>query len=611
MTQPAPVRVREAVVRFAGDSGDGMQLAGTQFTTETAFSGNDLATFPNFPAEIRAPAGTLPGVSSFQIHFGTHKVWNPGDTLDTLVAMNPAALKVHLQDLKPGGTLIVNADAFNDRNVTKAGYKDNPLTHPEAFANYKVVKVAMTSLVIEALKDCQISSKEAEQSKNLFALGLLCQMYHRDTEQTRAWLERKFAKRKEIYEANRKALQAGYDYAYNAALFGETYVIEPAKMPAGKYRNVNGNQLLAYGLLTASVKANKPLFLGTYPITPASDILHELAKHKRFRVRSFQAEDEIAAVASAIGASYTGAIGVTTTSGPGLALKSEAIGLAVMTELPLVIVNVQRGGPSTGLPTKTEQADLLQAMFGRNGESPVVVLAAATPPDAFEMAFAAVRIALTHMTPVILLSDGFIANGAVPWLIPDPDQIPDIKVSHSVEGAFKPYARDPETLARPWVLPGTPGHEHRIGGIEKENINGGISYDADNHELMTRLRAEKIERVAREIPPSSLFGDAQGDVLVVGWGSTYGSICAAVETLRAQGKKVSALHIRYINPLPPDLGTIFARFKTILICEINSGQLALLLKARFTRPMEQYNRVRGLPLKQSDIEQRILELLGA
>ena len=611
MTQQAPIRVRDAVVRFAGDSGDGMQLAGTQFTTETAFSGNDLATFPNFPAEIRAPAGTLPGVSSFQIHFGTNKVWNPGDTLDTLVAMNPAALKVHLQDLKPGGTLILNSDAFNERNVTKAGYKENPLTHPETFSKYKVVKVAMTTLVIEALKDCQISSKEAEQSKNLFALGVLCQMYHRDTEQTRAWLERKFAKRKEIYEANRKALQAGYDYAYNAALFGETYVIEPAKMPPGKYRNVNGNQLLAYGLLTAAVKADKPLFLGTYPITPASDILHELAKHKRFRVRSFQAEDEIAAVASAIGASYTGAIGVTTTSGPGLALKSEAIGLAVMTELPLVIVDVQRGGPSTGLPTKTEQADLLQAMFGRNGESPVVVLAAATPPDAFDMAFAAVRIALTHMTPVILLSDGFIANGAVPWLIPDPDKIPTIKVSHTVEGTFKPYARDPETLARPWVLPGTPGHEHRIGGIEKENINGGISYDADNHELMTRLRAEKIERVAREIPPSTLFGDAEGDVLVVGWGSTYGSISAAVETVRAQGKKVSSLHIHYINPLPPDLGAIFARFKTILICEINSGQLAMLLKAKFTRPMEQYNRVRGLPLKQSDIEQRILQLLGA
>ncbi len=526
-----------AVIRFAGDSGDGMQLTGEQFTTESAVAGNDIATLPNFPAEIRAPAGTLFGVSSFQLQFGSQRVYTPGDRLDCLVAMNPAALKVHLRDLKPGGLLIVNTSAYDKRNLDKAGYPSNPLDDPALGERYRLHKVDMSGLTHEAIKDLPLDTKEKDRTKNFFALGLVSWIYTRPLEPTLDWIEKRFAKRHDIAEANRRVLKAGHAFGETAEIFGEHYTVEAADMPPGLYRAMTGNRALAWGLLAAAQRSTLPIVYGAYPITPASSILEELAMHKRFRIRTIQAEDEIAAVTSVIGAAFGGAIGVTGSSGPGIALKSEGIGLAVTAELPIVIFDIQRGGPSTGLPTKTEQADLMQALYGRNSESPVVVIAPATPGDCFYIAYEAVRIAVKYMVPVMVLSDGFLANGSEPWLIPDLSTLPPIDVHFRTETeGFFPYLRDPATLARPWVKPGTPGLEHRIGGLEKQDVTGNISYDPENHDHMVRQRAEKVRRVAQEIPPTSINGPATGDVLVVGWGGTYGSITAAVERAQADGQ---------------------------------------------------------------------------
>ena len=601
-----------AVIRFAGDSGDGMQLTGEQFTTESAWAGNDIATLPNFPAEIRAPAGTLFGVSSFQLQFGSQRVYTPGDRLDCLVAMNPAALKVHLGDLKTGGLLIVNTQAFDKRNLDKAGYAANPLDDPTLAERYRLHKVDMTALTHEAIKDLALNTKEKDRTKNFFALGLVSWIYTRPLEPTLEWIRKKFGKTPSIAEANTRVLKAGHAFGETAEIFGEHYAVEPAEMAPGLYRAMTGNRALAWGLLAAAQRSKVPLVYGAYPITPASDILHELALHKRFRVRTIQAEDEIAAVTSAIGASFGGAIGVTGSSGPGVALKGEGIGLAVMAELPLVIFDIQRGGPSTGLPTKTEQADLMQALYGRNSESPVVVLAPATPGDCFYIAYEAVRIAAKYMVPVIVLSDGFLANGSEPWLIPDPATLPPIEIGFRTEkDGFFPYLRDPATLARPWVRPGTPGLEHRIGGIEKQDVTGNISYDPENHDHMVRTRAEKVRRVAQEIPPTSINGPATGDVLVVGWGGTYGAITAAVERTRAEGKSVASIHLRHMNPLPPDLGHILREYRRVLVPEINSGQLVRVLRAEYLVDAVGFNRVRGLPLASEEIHEAINQLLGS
>src|SRR5437899_6742104 len=549
-----------AVIRFAGDSGDGMQLTGEQFTTESAWAGNDLATLPNFPAEIRAPAGTLFGVSSFQLQFGTQRVYTPGDRLDCLVAMNPAALKVHLRRLKTGGLLVVNTQAFDKRNLDKAGYAANPLDDPTLAERYRLHKVDMTALTHEAIKDLPLNTKEKDRTKNFFALGLGSWIYTRPLEPTLAWIGKRFAKNKDIAEANTRVLKAGHAFGETAEIFSEHYAVEPAEMAPGLYRAMTGNRALAWGILAAAQRSRVPVVYGAYPITPASDILHELAMHKRFRVRTIQAEDEIAAVTAAIGASFGGAIGVTASSGPGIALKSEGIGLAVTAELPLVVLNIQRAGPSTGMPTKTEQADRRQALYGRNSEAPVVVLAPATPGDCFYIAYEAVRLAARYMLPVIVLSDGFLANGSEPWLIPNPDTLPPIEIAFRTEReGFFPYLRDPATLARPWVRPGTTGLEHRIGGIEKQDVTGNISYDPENHDHMVRTRAEKVRRVAQEIPPTSINGPATGDLLVVGWGGTYGAITAAVEQAQTAGKSVASVHLRHLNPLPPDLGHILRR----------------------------------------------------
>ena len=601
-----------AVIRFAGDSGDGMQLTGEQFTTESAWAGNDLATLPNFPAEIRAPAGTLFGVSSFQLQFGSHRVYTPGDRLDCLVAMNPAALKVHLRDLKTGGLLIVNTQAFEKRNLDRAGYATNPLDDPALAERYRLHKVDMTGLTLEAVKDLPLDTKEKDRTKNFFALGLVSWIYTRPLEPTLEWMKKKFTKNPSIAEANTRVLKAGHAYGETAEIFGEHYAVEAAEMPPGLYRAMTGNRALAWGLLAAAQRSNVPLVYGAYPITPASEILHELALHKRFRVRTIQAEDEIAAVSAAIGAAFGGAIGVTASSGPGIALKGEAIGLAVMAELPLVVFNIQRGGPSTGLPTKTEQADLMQALYGRNSESPVVVLAPATPGDCFYVAYEAVRIAAKYMVPVIVLSDGFLANGSEPWLIPDPETLPplDVQFRTSSEGFF-PYLRDPATLARPWVRPGTPGLEHRIGGIEKQDVTGNISYDPDNHDHMVRTRAEKVRRVAQEIPPTTINGPATGDLLVIGWGGTYGAITAAVERAQTEGKSVASVHLRHLNPLPPDLGHILREYRRVLVPEINSGQLVRVLRAEYLVDAVGFNRVRGLPLASDEIYDAIIQLLGS
>ena len=598
-----------AVVRFAGDSGDGMQLTGEQFTTEAAWAGNDIATLPNFPAEIRAPAGTLFGVSSFQLQFGSRRVYTPGDRLDCLVAMNPAALKVHLRDLKDGGLLILNTNAFEKKNLDRAGYTNNPIDDPALGERYRLHKVDITKLTLEALSDLSLNAKEKDRCKNFFALGLVSWIYTRPIEPTIDWIQKRFTKVPEVAEANRRALKAGYHFGETAEIFGEHYGVEPAEMPPGRYRSMTGNRALAWGILAAAQRTKLPVVYGAYPITPASDILHELSVHKRFRVRTIQAEDEIAAVGTIIGAAFGGAIGLCATSGPGLALKSEGIALAVMAELPIVVFDVQRGGPSTGLPTKTEQADLLQALYGRNSECPVVVLAPSTPGDCFFVAYEAIRLAVKYMVPVIVLSDGYLANGAEPWLIPDPGMLPDIPVHFRTEKeGFHPYVREEATLARPWVRPGTPGLEHRIGGLEKQDVTGNVSYDPDNHELMVKLRAEKVRRVAQDIPPTTIHGPATGELLVVGWGGTYGTISAAVEEAQAAGRQVASLHLRHLNPLPPDLGQILRQYRRVLVPEINSGQLVRVLRAEYLVDAVGYNRVRGVPLQTHEIVDAISQL---
>jgi 2-oxoglutarate ferredoxin oxidoreductase subunit alpha len=601
-----------AVIRFAGDSGDGMQVTGEQFTTEAAWAGNDISTLPNFPAEIRAPAGTLFGVSSFQLQFGSQRVYTPGDQLDALVAMNPAALKVHLADLKPGGILIVNTAAFEERNLTKAGYAKNPLEDVSLAEKYRLHQVDITGLTKAALEDLPLNAKEKDRCKNFFALGLVSWIYTRPLDPTLDAIKKRFAKNQTFVEANIRVLKAGHAFGETAEIFAENYGVDPAEMAPGVYRSMIGNRALAWGLLAAAERTQIPIVFGAYPITPASSILEELAMHKRFKVRTFQAEDEIAAVTSAIGAAFGGAIGVTASSGPGIALKGEAIGLAVMAELPLVIFDIQRGGPSTGLPTKTEQADLMQALYGRNSESPIVVLAPSSPGDCFFIAYEAVRLAIKYMVPVMVLSDGYLANGSEPWLLPDPKALPEIPAKfRSEKEGFFPYLRDPATLARPWVRPGTPGLEHRIGGIEKEDVTGNISYEPENHDHMVRTRAEKVRRVAQEIPPTSINGPHTGDVLVVGWGGTYGAITAAVEEAQMEGKAVSSIHLRYLNPLPPDLGQTLRQFRKVLVPEINSGQLVRILRAEYLVDAVGFNRVRGVPLQTQEILEAINQLVEA
>ena len=607
------VRINEATIRFAGDSGDGMQLTGTRFTEATAIVGNDLKTIPNYPSEIRAPLGTLAGVSAFQLMFGSQRVFTPGDLPDTLVAMNPAALKVHLKDLKKGGTILANANAFTDKNLKMANWEANPLLDG-SLEGYTVYSMEMSKLVGKALENSDLTSKGIERTKNMFALGVLFWMYNRPIEPTVEWLKKKFAKNPGIADANITAMKTGFNYGETTEIFTTSYAVDKAELPKGKYRNITGNVAVAYGLVAAAKKAGKELFLGSYPITPASEILHTLSTLRNHGVKTFQAEDEIAGISSAIGASYAGALACTTTSGPGMALKTEAIGLAIITELPLVIVNVQRGGPSTGMPTKMEQSDLLQAVHGRNSDAPIPVIAAQDPADCFECAFMAARVAMKYMTPVILLTDGYLGQGSGPWQIPDPKDLPEIVVTHpdssaAGEDGFMPYSRD-ENEARPWALPGTPDLEHRIGGLEKENITGMVSQDPENHQIMTDIRARKVQRITQEIPKSEIFGDEKGKLLVLGWGSTHGSIHVAVERARAEGKSVSQLHLRWVSPFPADLKSICDNFDEILIPEVNSGQLALLMKAELERPIHQLNKVRGEPFRASEIVEKINEILG-
>ncbi len=612
------------IIRFAGDSGDGMQLTGDRFTQESAAFGNDLSTLPNFPAEIRAPQGTLPGVSSFQVHFADHDILTPGDAPDVLVAMNPAALRANLGDLPSAATIIVDTADFTKRNLAKAGYTENPLDDG-SLSDYAVHPVDLTGMTIEAVKEFGLSRKDASRAKNMFALGLLSWLYGRPTESTVGFLQKRFAKVPDIRDANITAFRTGWNFGETTETFAVTYEIKPAPMKVGNYRNITGNLALSYGLLAAGVQSGLPIFLGSYPITPASDILHELSKHKSFGVTTFQAEDEIAGVGAAIGASFAGSLGVTTTSGPGLALKSEAIGLAVMTELPLLVVDVQRGGPSTGLPTKTEQADLLQAMFGRNGESPVPIVAPQSPGDCFDAALEAARIAITYRTPVMLLSDGMLANGSEPWRIPELAELPAIdpafatSANHGNDGddaEFWPYLRDEATLARPWAIPGTAGLEHRIGGLEKGNGHGNISYDPANHDFMVRTRQAKVDRIADSLPPTEVddpsAADGQGaKVLVLGWGSTYGPIGAGCRRVRKAGYHVAQVHLRHLNPFPNDLGEILARYDKVLVPEMNLGQLSMLLRARYLVDAIGYNQVRGLPLKAAELAEVIGELVGA
>jgi 2-oxoglutarate ferredoxin oxidoreductase subunit alpha len=610
------VVLQDVVIKFAGDSGDGMQLTGQQFTNNTALLGIDLATFPDFPAEIRAPIGTLPGVSGFQLHFSSDRVYTPGDVCDVLVAMNAAALKVNLKNLKKGGKIIANIDGFDTKNLRLAAYPDgiNPL-EDGSLEDYDLTKVDITKLTREALAAyTELGVKERDRAKNMFVLGLIYWLYNRDLETTIEFLKEKFGKKVNILNSNVDVLKAGYYYGETTELFTTRYKVEKAIMDSGTYRSIMGNQALSLGLLAASEKANLPLFLGSYPITPATDILHELSKYKNFGVRTFQAEDEIAGIGAAIGASYGGQIGLTTTSGPGMALKTEAIGLATMLELPLVIVNIQRGGPSTGLPTKTEQSDLMQAYYGRNGEAPIPVIAASTPSDCFHMAYEAVRIALQHMTPVILLSDGYIANGAEPWKFPSMSDIPaiDVKFKTSLaegETKYKPYTRD-EKLARPWAVPGTPGLEHRIGGIEKQHETGNVSYDSENHEFMVKLRAEKVERIADYIPLQTIDSGAEkGKVLVLGWGSTYGTIKSAAMQLQSQGKQVSHAHIKYMRPFPKNLGDILKNFETVLIPEINNGQLIKIIRDQYFVDAKGYNKIMGVPITKHELVKAIEQYL--
>lgn len=607
--------INDVVIKFAGDSGDGMQLTGSQFTNNTALLGIDLATFPDFPAEIRAPQGTLPGVSGYQLRFSSKPVFTPGDACDVLVAMNAAALKTNLRQLKKGGKIIANTDGFDAKNLRLANYPEgvNPL-EDGSLDNYELIKIDVTKMTREALKEFTMGMKEKDRAKNMFVLGFLYWMYNREMSSTVSFLKEKFGKKDEILNSNIKALQAGYNYGDTTETFTTTYKVEKAKMEPGNYRSIMGNQALAYGLIAASQKSGLPLFLGSYPITPASDILHDLARYKNFGVRTFQAEDEIAAITSAIGAAYGGALGVTTTSGPGLALKAEAMGLAVMLEIPLVICDVQRGGPSTGLPTKTEQSDLLQAYYGRNGECPMPVVAASTPSDCFEAVYEAARISVQHMTPVIFLSDGYIANGAEPWKFPLSADLAEIKVSFKKdleegEETLMPYKRD-EKYVRPWAIPGTPGLEHRIGGLEKQDVTGNVSYDPDNHQHMVKIRQAKVDKIADYIPEQELdSGPAKGKILVLGWGSTYGAIKSAVEELQAQGHAVSHAHIRYLRPFPKNLGDIIKNFEKVLIPEINNGQLIKIIRDVYFVDAKGYNKVMGIPITKTELVEHIKKML--
>src|SRR4051812_26536872 len=596
------------IVRFAGDSGDGMQLTGGRFTSETALLGNDLSTFPDYPAEIRAPAGSLPGVSGFQVHFADHDILTPGDAPNVLVAMNPAALKTNLRDLPRGGTLIIDQDTFTERNLAKAGYDANPL-EDGTLDGYDLHTVPLTTMTIEATKEVEgVTKREAERAKNMFALGLMSWLYHRPTENTVAFLDRKFAKRPEIAEANKRAFSAGYAFGETTETFAVSYEVKPAKLRPGTYRNITGNQALAFGLIAAAVKSGLPLFLGAYPITPASSILEELARHKNFGVRTFQAEDEIAAVGAALGASFGGSLGVSTSAGPGVVLKSETVGLAVALELPLLILDIQRAGPSTGMPTKPEQADLLMVLFGRNSESPVPVLAASTPAQCFDAAIEAARIAIKYRTPVYLLSDAYLANGSEPWLLPDVAAIPALDpelTTQAPEGEFQPYARDDETLARPWAIPGTPGLEHRVGGLEKQDLTGNVSYDPENHDLMTRLRAQKVAGIANDIPELEVDDPDGADLLVLSWGGTYGPVAAGVRRARGDGRNVAHAHLHYLNPFPRNTGDVVRAYEKVLIPELNLGQLRRLIRAESLVDAAGFNLVRGLPFRASEVQEAI------
>ena len=607
--------LQDVVIKFAGDSGDGMQLTGQQFTNNTALLGIDLATFPDFPAEIRAPLGTLPGVSGFQIHFSSNRVYTPGDVCDVLVAMNAAALKVNLKSLKKGGKIIANLEGFDTKNLRLAAYSDgvNPL-EDGSLDGYELTKVDVTKLTREALKEyTELGNKERDRAKNMFVLGLIYWIYNRSLDNTIEFLKEKFGKKPNIFNSNVDVLKAGYNYGDTAELFSTRYKVEKSKMEPGHYRSIMGNQALSMGLIAGSQKSGLPLFLGSYPITPATDILHELSKYKNFGIRTFQAEDEIAGIAAAIGASYGGSIGLTTTSGPGMALKTEAMGLAMMLEIPLVIVNIQRGGPSTGLPTKTEQSDLMQAYYGRNGEAPIPIIAASTPSDCFQMAYEAVRIALQHMTPVILLSDGYIANGAEPWKFPNASDLPTIEVKFKTsldegEEKYLPYKRN-EKLARPWAIPGTPGLEHRIGGLEKQAETGNVSYDSENHEFMVKTREAKVEKIADYIPLQTIdSGNEKGKILVLGWGSTYGTIKSAVQELQAKGKDVSHAHIKYMRPFPKNLGDILKNFETVLIPEINNGQLIKIIRDKYFVDAKGFNRIMGSPIAKHELVDAIEKL---
>jgi 2-oxoglutarate ferredoxin oxidoreductase subunit alpha len=611
---PLPKTKREvidrAVIRFAGDSGDGMQITGSQFTNTVALYGNDIATFPDYPAEIRAPAGTLPGVSGFQLHFSSDDINTPGDAIDVLIAMNPAALRVNIADLKANGILIVNSDSFTENDLRKAQMTVNPL-EDHSLDKFRLFPVELERLTRRALEHLGLDAKSMDRCKNFFALGMCYWLYNRSMDSTVRWINDKFSKKPLLVEANQLAMKAGYSYCEATEAFQISYEIPPAQLTPGLYRNMSGNQALALGFVTASQKSGLTLFQGSYPITPASDILHELSQYKDFGVMTFQAEDEIAAITSSIGAAYAGALALTTTSGPGMALKTEALGLAVAIEIPLVIVNVQRGGPSTGLPTKTEQADLLQAMFGRNSEAPIPIIAASTPGDCFWAAIEACRIAVKYMVPVILLSDGYLANGAEPWRVPELSDIPEIPVNFAKnpEG-FKPYKRNPDTLARPWAIPGTPGLEHRIGGLEKQDVSGNINYEPLNHENMVRIRAAKVAGIVQDIPDAVPAGDPDGDLLIVAWGSTHGSITAAVKTQRALGRRIGHLHLRHLNPLPANLAQVFKRYKKILVPELNMGQLLWILRAKYLVDAVGLNKIQGRPFKQAELEQKIEEVLG-
>jgi 2-oxoglutarate ferredoxin oxidoreductase subunit alpha len=612
-TAEAPTRKREtieqAVIRFCGDSGDGMQITGSQFTNTVAMYGNDIATFPDFPAEIRAPAGTLPGVSGFQLHFASGDVYTPGDAVDVLIAMNPAALKMNVADLKTNGILIVNTDNFKEIDLKKAQISVSPL-EDGSLQGYRLFPVGLTKLTRAALKDLGLDAKSMDRCKNFFALGMCYWLYNRAMDATDRYLDDKFKTKPALVEANKLAMKAGYSYCEATEAFQTSYEIPPAKLAPGTYRNISGNSALALGFVAASQKSGLPLFQGSYPITPASDILHELSMFKSFGVMTFQAEDEIAAMTSAIGAAYGGSLAITTTSGPGMALKMEAIGLAIAVELPMVICNIQRGGPSTGLPTKTEQADLFQALYGRNSEAPVPVLAPSTPGDCFWVALEACRIALKYMVPVIILSDGYLANGAEPWKIPEPGELPDFKVKFRTEAeGFMPYLRNPETLARAWAVPGTPGLEHRVGGLEKQDVTGNINYEPLNHERMVHLRAAKVAAVVQEIPDVVPAGDPEGDLLLVGWGSTYGAITAALRAQREKGRRVGHVHLRHLNPLPQNLGEVLARYKKVVVPEMNMGQLVWLLRAKYLVDAQGFNKIQGKPFKQSEIEAKIEEVL--